>query len=690
MTKEQSQIEIISADSLKERLKQTFVGRPPQPSERRQYLQDLAFLRPSDEGLRVLTELPTTQLALVLPEEIVSMASAVERTIEESGASQEDVQEAKEMAFQAFVWSQKPENKGTGKAFNFGPLRRPVEKLVAVFAALLLVLTLSLTACAADTNNEPIKPTVVLATGETPLNGGGGGETIEPQRFAVFDSARNYRTGPSATAAKTQLDGKSTTTPGKEYEYFQRVVNPDGSVWLRLSADSVKPEVWAVLIHPTLKLTGTELQPATEPEGGPQLTEEQKVVLVADFNRVATLVDASIAVTLTQNADDSIVYFDANGKSVGIARPVLNPVAGGATAELFTTTADGTPDRLIALDTGTGKWLPLTTEAPAQPAKPDAVATPAVTTTENIGSTVAAETAAPSETLSPEASMRALFPENFEEYFAAKKMTLKFDTAKNLFFATNAKGERFAVFPHASAGDPEKDLDVSTSYYEATESTLTSTRKCELNPNGVKRELSIFVSTEHVFADGYAYINPDLIKNQDALLRDIALYIFNGDQQKADTLGFTLYINLAAGQNVDYVRRDSEDADPTGDTIYGYLKTKGLNLSGDPAIRIDVVETQEGQPPVLILNNFQALKGLLELPQRQLDLLQHIFVTKNFWISLDRTRDLLRGYSTMAGTDPKMQELSDKLKAYKTNSNASFGTSSIRPGYVDILKALPR
>ncbi|MBP7774569.1 hypothetical protein KA078_02140 [Candidatus Woesebacteria bacterium] len=625
--KQPSKFPSITVEKLIQSVKGRFIGESP-ASSRRAEMQDLGAISAANTPLEKLLPLGEpmveSQIAVITPSQIEQLFKQSDELIQAGQLSADAVAAAIEIAQAGILTADEAATCDTtllaeksGREFLF-PISREWRNLVGVFIALLFVLSMVSAACAAGDSTAPDagritgQPTFFVDTPQPPLDGGEG-ETpapaeVAPRQICVFDSARNLRTGPSATAPKTTLDGASTTVAGEEYECLETVTNADKSFWVRIGDG-----VWAVLELQGSGLTGTiEEKIPTSAEKAPIEAQES--------------ISGTASVKATQELTD--------------------------TAPITATGTIGLPS-------------------------PDA---PVVEQVEQ------------KITLSPEEYTRALFPENLEEYFAQQGKDVVFDEKYNIFFSVNKKTkERLALFPHAAANDSEQDLAMSESFFDPKQSCLSDSEVSAFNPNGVPRTICVFVSKQHPIISSHVYFHPDILRQMDSALADIAGYIFKDDQEKMQSSPFTLYLNLAAQENREYEERDFEKLNPEDQiqSLYEEWGMGGLVYPGDPRIRVDIIPDATDENPITVMNAFQNLGDLpSSVSQAQLALLQYITPIKPFWLALQLGRDRINGESVRTFPDPALEKLGDQIKGYRTDKNAFIGGSKAWPDYLDRLAAL--
>ncbi len=250
----------LSAEMLTRRVKDKFNGESQNSGE------STAASTPAQELLPLGESTVETQIAVITPPEISQLLAQTDTLIQAGNLTPEDVEAAMEVAQAGGLTTPV---KRSGREFLFPKnISKEWKALVAVFMALLFVLAMATTACAADNSaaaeapQSTAAPALLDIVPQPPAVGGGDGETPTPpevvtQQTCTFDTPRNLRTSPSATAGTTTLDGSGATVANKEYDCFEKVKNTtDQSDWARLTPDGQLPQVWAVLVHPGLGLTG--------------------------------------------------------------------------------------------------------------------------------------------------------------------------------------------------------------------------------------------------------------------------------------------------------------------------------------------------------------------------------------------------------------------------------------------------
>lgn len=185
-------------------------------------------------------------------------------------------------------------------------------------------------------------------------------ETATLQNFYTPDQDQNVRSAASVTGT---IVGSIKT--GVAIQFYDKVLvksSENGKeyhdLWFRIGQDA-----WVAFVYHGRQL-GTTSQVDTEnlPVGGG--AEGLNIpVLIDDYNKVAATLGLSETVGIMQVGDGSLQYLNADNEVIAVARPVMNAQPGMAVAELFSTDANGNPDKKLGEDMGDDTGWKVVTEA---------------------------------------------------------------------------------------------------------------------------------------------------------------------------------------------------------------------------------------------------------------------------------------------------------------------------------------
>lgn len=483
-----SNVEPLTAEQLVESVKSRFVGTSNRVSPRREELQNL--------GALAAAGLPTKELLSISEPEGSQLAVVFFPQIEELGRqfdAQVQIDNATPAEIAQIVTAVRTEQHFRIPDKFLG--------LASIVLAMLLLLATVTTACAAENPANPQipqlspQPALYINAPQPPVLGGAEGEMPAPTEIAaaqscVFDSARNLRTGPSATAPKTTLDGSGTTVAGKEYECLEVVENTDNSVWVRISE---QPDVWAVIEHPALGLTGsiTTKKPAeaapieaqttvtttSDVESSTIFDTQTQQALINEYNSIAPDLKLGVVDTVIQAVDGSILYLK-NGQAIATSRQIDGVAGTPIVVQLFAIDSSGKIAQMpVAENSGMG-WKSLDNASTGAGPNDAAINTStALTSTDTIGATNSSELGAKAlitEALQPHSpeqeAMNDLLPANFAEKLQEKGITsINFDTASSLYHVVDKDGQEFYFVPQAApAAEGDGSADFENGFFMGT------------------------------------------------------------------------------------------------------------------------------------------------------------------------------------------------------------------------------